>query len=126
MAGASAAAYPTGLRSAEAGRLSGVVEPPVSVESGGGPPATVRPGRLTGYDTFGDQTQQRDERANVTSFQYDVLGRRTGAAYPTYVTPGGATVNASESWAYDAAGNVTRWTDRRGKAAALGIDLRAR
>ena len=110
----------------EAGRPSGSVAPSVQVESGGSTPSALRPAVAMGYDTFGEPTQLRDPRASLTSFTYDAAGRRIGAAYPTYVTPGGATINATESWAYDAAGNLLRRTDRRGQATTYDYDMRNR
>ena len=110
----------------EAGRLVTTVGPPVAAESGGGDPATVRPVVSTGYDTFDEPAQVKDARSNVTTFTYDLLGRRTGIAYPTYVPPTGPSVSASESWQYDAVGNVVRWTDRRGRATTYDYDMRSR
>src|SRR5262249_10014787 len=85
-----------------------------------------QPALARGYDTFGELTQVRDAAGNVTSDSYDALGHRTGVAYPTYVTPGGLTVNASESWQYDAVGNLLKWTDRRGQSTTYDYDMRNR
>src|SRR5258708_17668184 len=123
VSGASPAAYTTTYRHDEAGRLVGTVSPAVRVESGGSPPASAQPAAIQGYDTFGDPSQTVDARGNVTTSRYDALGPETGTGYPTYVTPGGVTVNATESWTYDAAGNTTGWTDRRGQVTNYAHDM---
>ncbi|HEY4027967.1 MAG TPA: DNRLRE domain-containing protein, partial [Candidatus Dormibacteraeota bacterium] len=122
--GATAAAYTTTYSYDQAGRLSDAVGPAVQVESGGSVATSLQPAEATGYDTFGDPTLTRDAAGNVTTSTYDVLGRRTGTRYPTYVTPGGVTVNAGESWTFDAAGNVVKSTDRRGQSTTYAYDMR--
>jgi RHS repeat-associated protein len=121
--GANPAAYTTTFSRDGAGRLVGTTAPPVSVESGGSPPATQQPSQARGYDTFGDLTQIRDAQADVTTIGYDLLGRRTSVTYPRCLAPGGAAVSATESWGYDAAGNTTRWTDRRGQVTTYAYDM---
>lgn len=122
-AGASAAAFTTSYRYDEAGRLASTTGPTVAVESGGSMPASLQSTETTGYDTFGDLTHTVDTRANVTTTSYDLLGRATGVSYPNYVTPGGTMVNARESWGYDAVGNRTSWTDRRGQVTTYTYDM---
>ena len=110
------AANPLGTSPASA--ASGMVVPVAATSQ--------QPLAANGYDSFGELTQVKDAAGNMTSYSYDALGRRTGASYPTYVTPGSQTVNASESWQYDAMGNVVKWTDRRGQTTSYDYNMRNR
>jgi YD repeat-containing protein len=99
----------------EVGREVSTKLPAVPVDGG----AAQRPEMLKGYDTSGSQTHARDPKGIVTVSEYDRLGRRTKITHPSYQPPGGAqAVVATEAYTYDAVGNVTASTDRRGQTPA--------
>jgi RHS repeat-associated protein len=109
------------------GQLSSTAEPPVLVQDGTGSGAhTARPTTTYGYDTYGDITQVRDPRGDVTSTGYDNRGRRIDVYYPTYRTPSGAYLTPHGGWGYDNADNVTSYTDARGSTTTAAYDLRSR
>ena len=54
-----------------------------------------------------------DPNGNVTAFAYDDSGNAVSATYAD---------QSKESWGYDAQGNVTAWTNRRGKTMTFTYD----
>jgi RHS repeat-associated protein len=88
-------------------------DPPVLVQTGG---TTTTQQRTTqyGFSTFGNQTQTKDRRGNVTTTVFDALDRVTKLRWPTYTRPDGVTLNAVESYKYDAVGHRVQIIDRRG------------
>jgi RHS repeat-associated protein len=75
-----------------------------------------RPDGYTAHDTFGDVVRTVDANGNATKTTYDRLGRKRTVTYPTY-TPidGSAPITPTETFNYDANGNVTSHVDRRGQ-----------
>jgi len=122
LAGADQSAFTTTTTSDELGRTVAVTGPPISIESNGNQPATTRPVSRTGYDTFGNPTQNQDANGNITTTDFDKINRRTVVHYPAYTTPGGTTINPTESWTYDNAGNQLSHTDRRGQTSTYVYD----
>ncbi|WP_326955193.1 DNRLRE domain-containing protein [Amycolatopsis sp. NBC_01286] len=100
-------AFTTDLTYDKLGQLTRTTQPLVATESGGAAAAAVRPQVLSGYDSFGEQTETRDPNGNVGTVTYDRAGRVVKTASPDYRKPGEttaakvATVNQ-----YDALGNV--------------------
>jgi len=120
--GADPSAYTTTTTTDELGRTIAVTGAPVSVESNGSQATTARPVTRSGFDTFGDATQSEDAEGNVTTTDYDKIGRRTVVHYPAYTTPGGTTLHPTESWTYDNVGNQLSHTDRRGQTSTYVFD----
>jgi RHS repeat-associated protein len=120
--GADPTAFTTTTTTDELGRTVTVTGAPVAVESDGSQPTITRPVTRTGYDTFGNATQSEDANGNITTTDYDKINRRTAVHYAAYTTPGGTTLNATESWTYDDAGNQLSHTDRRGQTTTYVYD----
>ncbi|GAA4235731.1 hypothetical protein GCM10022254_43610 [Actinomadura meridiana] len=100
----------------EAGRLAITSMPTVSTETGGGAPVTAHPITMTGYNAFGEKSEEQDPNGNVTTIAYDAAGQQTGVALPGYTPPGETQeINPVTSRAYDADGNLTDDTDPLGK-----------
>jgi len=86
----------------------------------------LRPTIMYGYDTFGDKTDVKDPKGNVTHFKYDTDGRQTEVDFPAYTTPAGVTLNATENWTYTPDGQVASYTDRSGNTTTYLHDQRDR
>ncbi|HEX7168064.1 MAG TPA: DUF6531 domain-containing protein, partial [Acidimicrobiales bacterium] len=97
------------------------IAPPVEVETASGV-SVQRPASENGYTAFGEPSRMRDGRGNVTVTGYDRLGRRTSVTHPSYTPEGQSTIVATESFAYDAVGNLTVRTDRRGVSTEFTFD----
>jgi RHS repeat-associated protein len=115
-------AYTTTYTNDAAGQQTSVALPSVNVEEGGSTPTSVRPTTTYGYDTFGDRTQAKDAKGAITTTSYDLDGRPTQVALPSYTPPGGPTLNPVATTAYDPAGNVTSATDPRGETTGASYD----
>ena len=94
-----------------AGHQSVATEPYVATQTAGGTPLVEQPTTDTGYDTFGDIADSKDENGNVTSFTYDGDGRQLTKTLPSYTTPGGTAVNGTTQTQYNGLGEVTSQTD---------------
>ncbi|WP_261574215.1 DNRLRE domain-containing protein [Frankia gtarii] len=116
------AAYTNTVTVNAAGLIAQVKSPPVAVEEWGGSPSDVQQTVDTGYNTFGEVTQDRDARGMVTTSVHDVRGRVTQRSGQPYTPPGGSALTPTESWTYDAAGNPLTHTDRRGKITTTVYD----
>jgi len=123
-AGANDASYTTTNTYDLLGRLVKTELPPVSIEVFGTGATTGRPVKQVGYDTFGNATHVSDPAGNVTVTAYDRLSRVTTITHPSYTQPGGAgaTLQPTETRAYDAVGNVRFATDRRGNTTEFQYD----
>ena len=76
----------------EAGRPVVETGPAALSQTGsGGAPVTANPVSMTGYDTFGDQTQSSDPDGNVTTYAYDQDGHQVSVTDPSYTPPGSST-----------------------------------
>ncbi len=104
------------------GRPTSVKSPSVPNETSGGTAASSQPETRSGYNTFGDLTEERDENIRVTTHEYDQLGRETKITQPTYTPPGGSAVTPFESMTYDKVGNLVTKVDRRGKTSTFEFD----
>ncbi|WP_240118379.1 LamG-like jellyroll fold domain-containing protein [Streptomyces sp. MUM 2J] len=99
----------------EAGRQTSVTEPTVQAEQEGGTPVSVRPVSMTGFNTFGEATEQADPLGNVTVRAYDADGQETSTTAPAYTAPGSATPITATSWnEYNKLGQVTAEVDPLG------------
>jgi RHS repeat-associated protein len=81
------------------------------------------PTTSTGYNTFGEATHVRDPNGNVRVTEYDELGRQTVITYPSYTPPGGSAIVPTESYQYDAVGNLVEHTSRRGEVTSYEYDI---
>ncbi|MEV6576241.1 LamG-like jellyroll fold domain-containing protein [Streptomyces sp. NPDC051577] len=105
------------------GRLVETTAPQVQAEENGGTPTAVTPKSLTGYNTFGEATDTRDARGQVSRVETDKLGRPTAATLPNYTAPGTTTpITAVSRTTYDKVGNVTSTTDPLGRASYFTYD----
>jgi RHS repeat-associated protein len=79
-----------------------------------------------GYDPEGHLTAYIDALARTNRFLYDAMGRRTRRTLP--LEPGGLSLEPSysESFTYDAVGNLTRQTDFNGRTTTRGFDAEGR
>lgn len=113
--GANAAAYTTTYRYDELGRQVAVTGAPVAAETGGGSPTTTTPTVTTGYNAFGEPVATRDALGQVTTVDYDKLGRPVRTSAPSYLPPGALqAIQPVTSTKYDGNGNPTEVTDARG------------
>ncbi|MFG3142700.1 LamG-like jellyroll fold domain-containing protein [Streptomyces sp. NPDC048211] len=120
--GADAATFTTTNRYDALGRLAQQTAPPVRAEQNGGTATTVQPTTLTGYNTFGEATETKDPRNQVTRTEVDRLGRAVAATLPDYTPPGGTTITATTSTTYDPFGRPATVTDPLGRVTRYGYD----
>jgi YD repeat-containing protein len=106
----------------EAGQLAVTTGPPVTAQTYGNSVVTARPVTMTGYDTFGDNAEDRDPNGNVTKYAYDADGQQVSTTLPPYTPPGGSPVTAVDTTAYDADGRVTSVTDGLSNTTRYGYD----
>ncbi|THA22997.1 Teneurin-1 [Streptomyces sp. A1277] len=100
----------------EAGQQTSVTEPAVSSETGGGAAVTVRPVSMTGYNTFGEETESSDPRGNVVTTAYDAEGQESSTTMPNYTPPGASAPITAATWnEYNKLGQVTAEVDPLGK-----------
>jgi RHS repeat-associated protein len=95
----------------EAGQLAVTTGPPVTARTYGNPVVTARPVTTVGYDTFGDNAEDKDPNGNVTTTAYDADGRPVSKTLPPYTPPGGSPVTAVDTTGYDGDGRVTAVSD---------------
>ncbi|MEV4942876.1 LamG-like jellyroll fold domain-containing protein [Streptomyces zaomyceticus] len=99
----------------EEGRPTSITEPPVDAERNGGTPVSVRPVSLTGYNTFGEETETSDPLGNVTTTAYDAEGRETSTTLPPYTPPGATSpITATSRTEYDQLGLLKAEVDEFG------------
>ncbi|MFE7573475.1 DNRLRE domain-containing protein [Streptomyces sp. NPDC057521] len=120
--GADAAAYTTDYGYDALGRQTEAKAPPVTAETRDGGASTVRPVTRTGYNAFGDPTDQQDPDGNVTHTTYDGLGRETATTLPGYTPPGGSPLVTRTSRTYDSAGRPVTETDELGGVTTYTYD----
>jgi YD repeat-containing protein len=111
----------TDTLSDESGRPYEVRLPAVSVEENGGAAVAQRPVTQIGYNTFGNTTNGKDARGNITAMVYDCLGRKTRIDHPN---AGQGLNNVRELFTYDASGNLASQTDKRGNVTGYEFDTR--
>ncbi|MBB4703608.1 GH-E family nuclease [Sphaerisporangium siamense] len=120
--GADRAGFTTTLRYDAAGRLVEVKAPEVQVERAGAA-APARPTTRYGYDGAGLRTHTVDPEGRRSTATYDRAGRVVAARSPAYTPPGGSTLTPTVTYAYDAAGRVTRSTDPRDQVTTAEYDV---
>ncbi|MEW1721105.1 LamG-like jellyroll fold domain-containing protein [Streptomyces sp. NPDC093109] len=99
----------------EAAQQTTVTEPAVQAEQNGGTPVTVRPVTMTGYNTFGEDTETSDPLGNVSVTTYDAEGQETSTTLPDYTPPGAsAPIRAVYRNEYNKLGQVTAENDALG------------
>ncbi|MFJ1616804.1 LamG-like jellyroll fold domain-containing protein [Streptomyces sp. NPDC088249] len=100
----------------EAGQQTSVTEPTVDSESAGGKPVAIRPVSMTGYNTFGEDTETSDPLGNVTVTAYDAEGQESSTTMPDYTPPGATAPITATAWnEYNKLGQVTAEVDPLGK-----------
>ncbi|MDQ0795939.1 LamG-like jellyroll fold domain-containing protein [Streptomyces sp. B1I3] len=100
----------------EAGQQTSVTEPAVSSETGGTAAVTVRPVSMTGYNTFGEDTESSDPLGNVVTTAYDAEGQESSTTMPGYTPPGASAPITAMTWnEYNKLGQVTAEVDPLGK-----------
>ncbi|MEV0623216.1 DUF6531 domain-containing protein, partial [Nonomuraea sp. NPDC050404] len=105
-----------------AGRLVEVKAPEVKTEVYGAEPKVERPSARFGYDNAGNRTHEADEAGDVTTSAYDRLGRLKSVTGFAYKQPGGQTLTPTETFDYNPAGQVTKYTDERGSTWSTEYD----
>jgi RHS repeat-associated protein len=108
----------------EAGRAVVTVAPTVATEPGtGGAPVSTRPISYVGYNTFGERSETKDPKGNVTVVEYDAAGRVTATRLPAYTPPGAAQpITPVAKRAYDSLGQLVASTDPLGKETTYRYD----
>jgi RHS repeat-associated protein len=107
----------------EAGRLAVTTGPPVPVQAGGGTPVIAHPVSEAGYDTFGDESEDKDPDGNITSYGYDADGRQVSQTSPSYTQPStGDVITPQSTQQYNAAGEVASATDPDGNTTTSSYD----
>jgi RHS repeat-associated protein len=109
-----------------AGQLLDVTGGAVSAEEGGANPTSSRPQWAFGYDTFGERTRVVDPRGKTYVTSYDKAGRPKVVTWPSYTPPGGSALTPTESFGYNAAGDLTSVADRRGNTTTYDYDTLGR
>src|SRR5207244_4263645 len=82
----------------------------------------AQPMTTIGRNTFGEATQQQDPNANTTTTAYDSMGRPTSGTLPLYTSPGGTTIAATSTTAYNAMGLALTRTDAAGHVTTYTYD----
>jgi RHS repeat-associated protein len=114
----------TTIQNDEAGRPVVTVAPAVPAQTGNGSaPVTANPVTMTGYDTFGDVTENSDEDGNVTRFGYDTDGQQVTVTEPSYTPPSASgPVGGTATTVYNNLGLETSVTDPLGNMTGYGYD----
>ncbi|HTJ34948.1 MAG TPA: LamG-like jellyroll fold domain-containing protein [Dactylosporangium sp.] len=107
----------------EAGQLTVTTGPAVMAERSGGSPVLARPVTAAGFDTFGEQVEERDPNGNVVVTGYDAEGRETSTRMPAYTPPGGgAAITPVTISTYDSLGQLSTTTDPLGRVTSYTYD----
>jgi RHS repeat-associated protein len=114
----------TTFQNDEAGQKAVTVAPAVASQTGtGAAPVTAHPVTMTGYDSFGDQTETSDAVGNVVTTAYDQDGRKVSVTNPSYTPPGStAPVNGTTTLAYNNLGEQTSETGPLGNTTTMAYD----
>ncbi|WP_171074398.1 LamG-like jellyroll fold domain-containing protein [Nonomuraea basaltis] len=121
VSGVTPADFTTSHRYDAHGRLVEVQLPTVTVERGG-TTTQARPTTRYGYDSAARQTHVIDAEGRQSTTAYDRLGRVTSVAGTAYTPPGGTQLVPQQSYAYNAAGQLTKITDPRGHSTTAEYD----
>ncbi|WP_157984823.1 RHS repeat-associated core domain-containing protein [Lentzea terrae] len=121
--GADPNAFTARLTYDEIGQLITSTAAPLSVESGGQPASTVTPTATTGYNTFGEITDYKDELGNISRTTYDRNGRTTSSVKPSYRAPGATQAATPTTFTkYDGNSNIVEMKDPRGNITRTTYD----
>ncbi|MFD8527990.1 polymorphic toxin-type HINT domain-containing protein [Streptosporangium canum] len=120
--GADRTDFTTTYRYDPAGQLVEVKTPRVKIEKAGAEAVNARPSTKFGYDTAGRQTHSVDADGAVTTAAFDRLGRLASVTEPEYRQPGGGILVPKKTYGYNAAGQVTKYTDARGSTWSTEYD----
>ncbi|MEV6242460.1 RHS repeat-associated core domain-containing protein [Lentzea sp. NPDC051838] len=122
-AGADPNAFTARLTHDELGQLITSSAAPLSAESGGGSASIVTPTATTGYNTFGELVDHKNELGHVSRSTYDRDGRVTSSAKPSYTAPGATqAVTPTTFTKYDGNGNPVEVKDPRGNITRTTYD----
>lgn len=114
-------AWSTDYRFDAFGELISIKGPEVDVTDQTGT-RTARPTVQLGYDTFGRQSRQIDERGAVTTITYDKLGQAIQVALPTIGLADGSSGTPKVAAAFNAAGDRLSDTDQEGRVTSYRYD----
>ncbi|MFI5936919.1 LamG-like jellyroll fold domain-containing protein [Actinoplanes sp. NPDC051494] len=107
----------------EEGRPARVSEPAVKAETATGPTSTTSPVTLTGWNTFGEQTDSMDPLGNRSTTAYDPDGNVVSERLPQYTAPNSTTALTPEVVSeYDAAGRLIAVRDPVGNRTRYAYD----
>lgn len=106
----------------EAGRLARVTLPAVMAEENGGAPVSTTPSALTGYNTFGEQTDSEDPKGRKTEAIRNLNGLVTSQELPSYTPPGGVAMTPIITTSYDDGGRMIEQQDPLGNKTTLVYD----
>ncbi|MFI9105869.1 LamG-like jellyroll fold domain-containing protein [Streptomyces fildesensis] len=121
--GSDAPGFSTSYRYDALGRTVETTAPRVQIESDGSAATTARPVTLSGYNSFGEVTETRDERGNVSRATVDRLGRVVSQTLPDYTPPGSATsIKATAKTSYDVLGHLATTTDPLNRVTQYAFD----
>ncbi|SER60144.1 RHS repeat-associated core domain-containing protein [Streptomyces sp. yr375] len=121
--GADPAAHTTAYRYDALGRPVQQTAPAVQAEENGDASVTLKPTTLTGYNAFGEATDAKDPRGNITRTEVDRLGRATAVTLPDYTPPGATTaLTATARTTYTPLGLPRTETDPLGRVTRYAYD----
>ncbi|NED84351.1 hypothetical protein G3I76_30185, partial [Streptomyces sp. SID11233] len=85
--------------------------------------ATVRPVTASGFNTFGEATEEQDPNGLVTTTAYDANGQKVSETLPPY-TPDGesSALPGTTVYTYDSEGNQTSVTTPGGRTTSYAYD----
>ncbi|WP_344615052.1 LamG-like jellyroll fold domain-containing protein [Dactylosporangium salmoneum] len=107
----------------ENGQLTVTTGPAVMAERTGGSPVLSRPVTSVGYDTFGEQVEERDPNGNTVVTGYDAEGREISTKLPAYTPPsGGTAITPVTTNTYDTLGQLVSTTDPLGRVTKYTYD----
>ncbi|MFE4599870.1 LamG-like jellyroll fold domain-containing protein [Kitasatospora indigofera] len=109
----------------EAGNRTISSAPTVAVESSGGTAVQAHPTTVSGFNTFGEETEEIDPNGNEVIHTYDANGEETSTTDPSYTPPGSSTpITTTTTQTYDALGDVITATRPDGRASSYLFDQR--
>ncbi|MEU0482250.1 polymorphic toxin-type HINT domain-containing protein [Streptosporangium sp. NPDC006013] len=123
--GATPADFTTTMRYDLAGQLVEEKSPQVKIDKAGSA-TNERPTVRYGYDSAGLLTQNVDAEGRAVTSTFDRASRLTSTTLPSYTPPGGSSLTPKVSYGYDAAGQMTSFTDQRGHVTSAEYDALGR
>jgi RHS repeat-associated protein len=123
--GANAADFTTNV-TYNAARLPVLLQMPAVQVERNGAATRDRPVSKLGYNAFGETTSQVDPEGRITTATYDRAGRVLTQTLPAYTPPGGQPITPTTTAEYDAAGQLIKATDQRGRTTTALYDVLGR